>query len=295
MTVVVTGASGFVGRAVMDRLAERGRPLSLRTDPSSWDAVLAGATCVVHLAARVHVMNDHAADPLLLYRAVNTAATLDLARRAVRAGVRRLVFMSSVKVSGERTPAGQPFREAQAPAPEDPYGISKWEAEQQLLALGRETGLEVVIIRPPLVYGPGVVANFARLLQTVQRGVPLPLAGVHNQRSLIALPNLVDFVVRCIQHPAAAQQTFLVSDGDDVSTPELIRRIAHAQGRPARLFYVPPAALVAAARMLGRGPAVERLCGNLQIDSNHARTLLGWTPPVSMRDGLAQTVQALSK
>ena len=295
MTVVVTGASGFVGRALMAHLSGQARSLSLRTDPTGWDAVLAGASCVVHLAARVHVMHDRVADPLPLYRAVNTVATLDLARRAVRAGARRFVFMSSVKVCGERTLEGQPFRESQAPAPEDPYGISKWEAEQQLLALGRETGLEVVIIRPPLVYGLGVVANFARLLQTVERGVPLPLAGVNNQRSLIALPNLVDFIVLCTRHPAAAQQTFLVSDGDDVSTPELIRRIAQAQGRRARLFYVPPAVLIGAARLFRRAPAVERLCGNLQVDSSHARTLLGWTPPLSMRDGLAQTVQILSK
>ena len=294
MTVVVTGASGFVGSAVMRQLGSRGRALSLRTPQGQWAAVLQGADCVVHLAARAHIMHDRVADPLAAYREINTVATLHLARMAAQAGVRRFVFMSSVKVSGERSQPGQPLFELQTPAPEDAYGISKWEAEQALREIGRETAMEVVIIRPPLVYGPGVRANFAQLIRWVARGVPLPLAGVDNRRSLVALDNLVDFVDCCLRHPAAANATFMVSDGDDVSTPNLIRRIAQAQGRSARLFHVAPQWLRLAGQLTGKSTAVERLCGSLQVDISKARTVLGWFPRVSMPEALRATVATVA-
>jgi len=294
LKIVVTGASGFVGRALMQRWLDgpvQAVPLSLREPPAVWAGALRGADAVVHLAARVHILQDAAADPLAQYRAINTVATLQLATAAAQAGVRRFVFVSSVKVCGERTAPGRPFTAGQTPAPEDPYGQSKWEAEQQLQALARATGLELVIIRPPLVYGPGVKANFARLIQWVARGVPLPLAGLDNRRSLVALPNLVDLMDCCVHHPAAAGQTFLVSDGEDVSTTTLILRIASVLQRPARLFAVPPFWLERLGRFCGQSAAVERLCGTLQVDIAATREVLGWTPPVDMQQGLQLTIR----
>ncbi len=231
-------------------------------------------------------MDESATDPLREFRRVNVEGTLNLARQAAACGVRRFIFVSSVKVNGESTEAAHPFTAQQAPAPLDPYGISKMEAEQGLCQIAAETGMEVVIIRPPLVYGPGVKANFSALMRAVQRGLPLPLALVRNQRSLIALDNLVDFIITCATHPKAANQTFLVSDGQDLSTPELIRKIALAADVPARLLPVPVWALQAGARLLGKGDAMQRLCGNLQVDISKARELLGWVPPVSVEDGL---------
>lgn len=291
MTVVVSGASGFVGRALMQRLGARARSLSLRGgDSSSWVQALQQADCVVHLAARVHVMHDQDQDPLASYRAVNTGVTLQFAQCAAQAGVRRFVFISSVKVLGESSVAGRALRESDSPAPQDPYGQSKWEAEQALLELGRATGMQVVIIRPPLVYGPGVKANFASLIRLVRCGIPVPLAGLDNRRSLVALDNLVDFIDCCTTHPGAAHGTFLVSDDDDVSTPELIRRIAAAQNRPAHLFFIPLRILWIIARIGGKSAAMERLCGNLQVDISNARTVLGWVPPVRMQDCLRKTI-----
>ena len=291
MSVVVTGASGFVGQALCARLGAQARPLSLRSDPLGWPGVLHGADCVVHLAARVHMMRDRAADQLAEYRAVNCELALQLARVARQAGVRRLVYMSSVKVLGESTLAGRAFSEQDVPAPQDPYGVSKWEAEQALLAFGQHSGLEIVIVRPPLVYGPGVRANFASLLALVARGVPMPLAGIDNRRSLVALDNLVDLVACCAIHPQASGQIFLVSDGDDVSTPELVRRIAQAQERRARLFNVPPVLLTSLGRLAGKSSAMERLCGNLQVDISKAHSVLGWVPKYRMQDCLRATVR----
>ena len=215
---------------------------------------------------------------------------MSLARMAAKEGVKRFIFISSVKVNGESTRPGRAFTEADAPNPQDAYGQSKHEAELGLRQLAADTGMEVVIIRPPLVYGPDVKANFAALMRAVQRGCPLPLGAVHNQRSLVALDNLVDFIFTCISHPQAANQTFLVSDGQDLSTTELVRGMARAAGAPARLLPVPVWALQAGARLLGKEDAVERLCGNLQVDISKARSLLGWVPPVSLEEGLRRAV-----
>jgi lipopolysaccharide/colanic/teichoic acid biosynthesis glycosyltransferase/nucleoside-diphosphate-sugar epimerase len=257
---------------------------------TDWTDALICVDVVTHLAARVHMMKDKAADPLAVFRTINVDGTLNLARQAAAAMVKRFVFISSVKVNGEATLPGRPFAADDIPAPLDPYGVSKMEAEQGLRQIAAETGMEVVIIRPPLVYGPVVKANFAALMRAVQRGWPLPLGAVHNQRSLVALDNLVDFIVSCMTHPQAANQTFLVSDGQDMSTTELVRGLASAAGVPARLLPVPVWALQAGAALLGKRDAVQRLCGNLQVDMSKARSLLGWLPPVSVEEGLRRVM-----
>lgn len=312
MRVLVTGASGFVGAAVLQRLADEGQAArgAYRHDvpplpaggqgvavgdlgvAQDWSAALDGVDAVVHTAARVHVMQDAATDPLAEYRRVNVEGTLNLARQAAAAGVRRFVFLSSVKVNGETTRAGEPFTAAGAPAPQDAYGISKWEAEQALRDIAVHTGMAVVIVRPPLVYGPGVKANFAAMLHWLARGVPLPLGAVtHNRRSLVALDNLVDLIVTCLDHPAAANQTFLVSDGEDLSTADLLKRMGLALDRPARLFPLPSALLWAGATMLGKQGVCQRLCGSLQVDISKTRQLLGWSPPVTVDEGLRRTAE----
>ena len=249
-------------------------------------AEMADVATVIHLAARVHVMHDTASDPLAAFREVNLDATLELASQAAAAGARRFVFVSSVKVNGEATAPGRAVTERDVPAPQDAYAISKWEAEQGLRQIAASTGMEVVIIRPPLVYGPGVKANFAALMRAVQRGMPLPLGAVQNLRSLVGLDNLVDFIITCARHPAAANQTFLVSDGADISTPDLVRAIARASGRPARLLSVPVGLLASLAALLGKRAAVDRLCSSLQLDISKARGLLQWAPPVTLDEGL---------
>ncbi|MCY1297327.1 N-acetyl-alpha-D-glucosaminyl-diphospho-ditrans,octacis-undecaprenol 4-epimerase [compost metagenome] len=244
---------------------------------------------MIHCAARVHVMNDTEADPLAAFRRANVEGTLTLARQARDAGVRRFIFVSSIKVNGESTEPGNPFTADQIPAPVDPYGVSKQEAEQGLRAIAEDSGMEVVIVRPTLVYGPGVKANFLSMMRWLNRGVPLPFGAIHNRRSLVSLYNLVDLIVTCIHHPAAANQTFLVSDGEDVSTTELLRRIGKALGRPARLLPVPSAMLEMGATALGKRALSQRLCGSLQVDINKTRELLGWTPPVSLEEALKRT------
>jgi len=240
----------------------------------------------------VHILNDKSSDPLAEFCRVNVEGTAALARQAAVAGVRRFVFLSSVKVNGEFTEAGQPFTADDVPAPEDPYGVSKHEAEQLLRQITVETDMEVVIIRPPLVYGPGVKANFESMMRWLARGVPLPLAAVtENRRSLVALDNLVDLIVTCLNHPAAANQTFLASDGEDLSIAELLKRMGAAMGHPARLFYLPPALLKLGAAVLNKPGIYQRLCGSLQLDITKTRQLLGWAPPVSVDAGLRRAAE----
>lgn len=254
-----------------------------------WQNALHGVHIVLHCAARVHVMNDQSTDPLTEFRRVNVEGTLRLARQAAAAGVKRFIYLSSIKVNGEGTHLGAPYLADAQPAPTDPYGISKMEAEQGLLALAAETGMQVVIIRPVLVYGPGVKANFLSMMRWLQKGVPLPFGAIHNSRSLVALDNLVDLIAICIDHPAAANQTFLVSDGEDLSTTELLRRMGVALGKPARLLPVPSRLLEVAAAILGKQALAQRLCGSLEVDISKARELLNWTPPVNVEDALRKT------
>lgn len=305
----VTGASGFVGRALCARLVNDGLRVranlrspapdivSLGIEPvfagsltpqSDWMEALAGIDTVVHLAARVHVMHERATDALSEFRYVNVASTEHLARVAAHAGVRRFVYMSTIKVNGEAT-EGEPFREDDPPCPSDAYSISKWEAEQGLRRIASETGMEIVIIRPPLVYGPGVGGNFLTILKCIDRGIPLPLASVRNQRSFVGIGNLVSLIVSSLYHPRAAGEVFLVSDGEDLSTPDLLRRVARALGKGSRLFSFPVPLLRATARVLGQGGICERLCGSLKVDSSKARRLLGWVPPLSVDGGLQAT------
>lgn len=309
--VLVTGASGFVGGRLLERLAAENRAavaaVRRRIGPpgdvpavviddidrhTDWSAALGGCEVVVHTAARVHMMRDAAPDPLAAFRRVNVEGTLNLARQAASAGVRRFVFVSSIKVNGEATLPGRPFRANDPPAPADPYGVSKLEAEQGLFVLARDSGMEVVVVRPVLVYGPGVGANFLSMMRWLRRGLPLPLGALGNRRSLLALDNLVDLLVHCLDHPAAAGAVFLASDGEDLSTPDLLRRLGVALGRPARLLPAPPAFLQAGATLLGRRALAQRLCGSLQVDSTATRERLDWTPPLSVNAALELTAAA---
>ena len=311
--VAVTGASGFVGRRVVERLAADGRyqvrALTRRNDwtappavdvavvgglggETDYAAPLSGVDAVVHCAARVHVMRDRAADPLAEFRTANVVGTARLARQAAAAGVRRFVFLSSIKVNGEATAPGKPFTAYDVPHPTDPYGISKLEAEDALRAISAETGLEVVVIRPVLVYGPGAKGNVLSLKKWLRRGVPLPLGAIENRRSLVAVDNLVDLVVTCLEHPEATGRTLLVSDGEDLSTTDLLRRTARAMGVEARLIPVPQRILEAGARLLGQGSIARRLCGSLQVDIRETRELLGWVPPVRVDCALQAMARA---
>lgn len=312
MRILVTGSTGFVGNALLSRFSlnpiwqlrgtvrhhiaatssgtEFVRIGGLAAD-TDWSSAIANIDVVVHTAARVHVMRDTATDPLVEFRRVNVEGTLNLARQAMNVGVRRFIFVSSIKVNGEVTIAGRPYTADDIPSPIDPYGISKYEAEQGLHQLAQETGMEVVIIRPVLVYGPGVKANFLSMMYWLYKGIPLPFGAIHNQRSFVALDNLADLITTCIYHPAAANQIFLVSDDDDISTTELLQRMGIAMGRPTRLIPVPTQVLQVAFRLLGKADFFQRLCGSLQVDISKTRKLLGWTPPVSADEALKQTAQ----
>jgi len=331
--ILLTGASGFIGAALLRALLqppslrasalaapplawpfERVRvalrkpsalphapnlavyPLPVLSAHTDWSAALAGTHTVIHAAAQAELGRSHSASGLQALRQVNVEATLALARQAAAAGVRRLVFLSSVKVHGECSASGQRFRHNDAPHPICPYGQSKWEAEQGLLQIAAQTVLELVIIRPPLVYGPGVKGNFAALMRWVARGRVLPLGALtHNARSLVALDNLVDLVLHCAVHPAAANQTFLVADDEDVSTAALLQRMASAMDRKARLFPVPVWVLESAAALLGKRDVARRLCGSLQVDIQHTRQRLGWAPPIGLDEGLRRAVQGLKR
>lgn len=309
--VVLTGATGFIGKPVLaSLLASKHRcVISAARNSSGSSGVggehldfdllqpfdlqssLHGVFCVVHMAGRVHVMSETSSDPLEAFRRSNVNATLTLARQAASAGVRRFVFVSSIKVNGERTALHKAFSADDPPRPEDPYGVSKMEAELGLRAIGAETGMEVVIIRPVLVYGPGVKANFRSMMSWLTKGVPLPLGAINNKRSLVALENLVDLIVTCIDHPAAANQTFLVSDDEDVSTSELLLRMGVALGRPARLLPVPMWLLSCAASLFGKRAVAQRLCGSLQVDISKTKALLNWVPPVTVDAALEKTAK----
>jgi nucleoside-diphosphate-sugar epimerase len=311
VTVLVTGASGFVGRALCAALIAHGSTVrgAVRSGASTqdlargcapavvgdvgpdtdWREALSGVTAVAHLAARVHVMRERSVDPLAAFRRVNVEGTLQLARSAAAAGVARLVFLSSVKVNGESS--ARPLTEVARPAPSDAYGVSKWEAEQALSGVSRETGLPIVVLRPPLVYGPGVKANFLRLMAAVERGVPLPLGSIDNRRSLVYLGNLVDAIRMCLTHPGVAGRTYFVADGEDLSTPALVRRLAAALAVRPRLWPIPPAALAGLGALTGRRAAIERLTGSLQVDIGALRRDTGWSPPFSVDQGLAATAR----
>jgi len=306
-TILVTGASGLVGYALCSEMRERAikfRPVirgavSVASQAAitktigpctDWRVDLKAIDTVVHLAARVHMVRDVSVDALREYRIANVDATLNLARQCAEAGVRRFVYLSSIKVNGEWT-AGRPFSVIDPAAPADPYGASKLEAEQGLHELSRETGLEVVVIRPPLVYGPRVRANFLQLMRWVSRGVPLPLASVDNRRSMVFVDNLVDLILRCVTHPDAPGRTFLVSDDHDVSVPELVRSLAAAMGKRSRLIHVPPSMLMMLARLVGKIGTAERLLNSLQVDIEQTKNVLNWTPPYTFESGIEKTVK----
>ena len=310
MKVLITGANGFIGRSFCERLpadgyqvrgAVRGAAqmtalpsgvegvpvgdISAKTD---WSEALGSIDGIVHLAARVHVMRESVADPIAVFRQVNVAGTERLARQAAEAGVKRLVYISSVKVNGEGR--SDPYTEMDRPEPQDPYAVSKWEAEQVLRDIAADTGLEVVILRPPMVYGPGAGGNFLRLLKFVKQGIPLPLASIKNRRSLIYVGNLIDAIITCLVHPKAAGETFLVSDGRDLSTPELIRLMAEAMGRKERLFPFPTGMLKAMGKITGRSAEIERVVGSLCVDSGKIRKMLGWKPGYTVEEGMREAV-----
>ena len=311
--VLVTGASGFVGRAVVTALVQQRVPVTaaIRSDATfhdnvriarvgslggdtDWVAALKDCRVVVHCAARVHVMHESAVDPLNAFRVANVDGSMRLARQAAAAGVRRMVFVSSIKVMGEETTLGSPFTERDAPAPVGPYGVSKWEAERHLKRIAADCGLELVVIRPPLVYGPGVKANFLSMTRWIERGIPLPFGSLtKNRRTLVALDNLVDLMLACTTHPAAAGETFLAGDGDDLSTADLLRRTAAALGVRPRLLPVPPELMALAATIGGRSALWQRLGGTLQASIAHATRILGWRPPLTVDEGLRRAVVGL--
>jgi len=307
LKIMITGANGFVGRRLLTYLDVAGhktravvRRPSVTVDvpgdsmvvgaidaDTDWQAAVEGCDVVVHLAARVHVMHETEQDPLVAFRRVNLQGSIALANAAVKAGVKRFVYISSIKVNGEAT-YGQAFGPQQAVDPHEPYALSKWEAEQALQALGEESGMEVVIIRPPLVYGPGVKANFLSLVKLANKGVPLPLGGIKNRRTMVALENLVDLIKTCCEHPAAAGQVFLAADDETVSTGELVGRISRALGRPSRVFYFPPVVMALIAKLVHKEAIWHRLAGSLEVDNSAAKTMLDWTPVVSMDEQLQQ-------
>lgn len=307
---LITGANGFVGKPLCAELLRQGQSVRaavrqsnlLRDDieavrvgnidgNTDWLNSLCGVDVVIHLAARVHVMSDTVADPLAEFRRVNTAGTEHLARCAAASGVKRLIYVSSIKVNGEETHNEKQFSETDVPAPQDAYGISKWEAEQALRRVADETGLEVVIVRPPLIYGPGVKGNFVQMLGVVAKHIPLPFASVYNHRDLLYVGNLVDALITCATHSAAAGQTYLICDGEAVSTPGLLRQLATGMGITPRLFPCPPALLKLAGKLVGKSQQLERLLGSLRVDGDKMRTDLNWVPPYSLRQGLQATAE----
>lgn len=313
MRILVTGANGFVGTALCTQLLDQGFEVrgAVRSERSvipagieriavggidgntDWSGALRGIDCVIHLAARVHVMKEGSADPLAEFRKVNVAGTRRLAEAATAAGVKRIVYVSSIKVNGEAT-FERPFSESDVPNPVDPYGISKWEAEAVLRKISDETGLEVVILRPPLVHGPGVGGNFARMLAWIEKGIPFPLGSVRNRRSMIYVENLADALIHCATHPKAAGETFLVADSESVSTPELIKTLSEKMGRKSGVFSFPVSLLKLLGKFTGKSSEIERLTGSLEADASKIRKMLDWKPPRSLDDGLKKTADWFS-
>lgn len=309
--ILLTGATGFIGTALLKELLQRNINVLAASrygssqfpdcvnqvsigdinSATDWSRSLENVEVVIHTAARVHVMQDTVDDPLNEFRRINVEGTLNLARQAANLNVKRFIFISSIKVNGESTLQGRPFKGDDQPAPDDPYAISKWETEIGLWQLGNETGIEVVIIRPPLIYGPGVKANFLSMMRWIYPGLPLPLGTIHNKRSLLALDNLVDFIITCIEHPAAVNQTFLVADGQDLSTTELLQHIGKALGKRARLIPFPAGLLVFIASILGKRAIAQRLCGFLQVDISKARLVLDWEPPISVDKAMVKVAE----
>jgi UDP-glucose 4-epimerase len=304
--ILITGVNGFVGSALNSRMEKMKSFILLRTtrletginklpidfsDDFNIESELGSVEAIIHCAARVHLMEDSAENPLDAYRQVNTLGTLRLAQQAADAGVKRFIFLSSIKVNGESTQLGHPFTPSISSVPTDPYALSKYEAEVGLLKLAEETEMDVVIIRPPLVYGQGVKANFASMMNIVRKGVPLPLGTINNARSLVYIDNLVDLIVTCIAHPKAANQVFMVSDNQDVSTSDLLRKIAKAMGKTSRLLPIPQSLLLLATRLLGKQAIGLRLCGSLQVDISKTKTMLNWLPPYTIDEALTITVK----
>ncbi len=305
--ILLTGATGFLGKVLLPKLSKykvitygRSKPENvvlenfykggIDSSHDFWPA-LENITAVIHCAARVHVMNDSSANPLEKFREVNTQGTLNLAQQAADVGVKRFIFISTIKVNGESTELGFPFKYDDSHIPTDPYGLSKYEAEVGLRKIAKQTGMEVVIIRPPLVYGPGVKANFASMMKWVNKGLPLPLGGItENKRSLVSVDNLVDLIITCIDHPKAANETFFISDGEDFSTPDLIRQLSHALNKKARLFPCPVWSLRWGGRLLGKQNQIARLTDSLQVSTKKALQQLDWQPPISAKAGLEKTV-----
>lgn len=309
--ILVTGANGFVGQALFASLQVSGRyfvcgavrkytrnsksvfnvgDIDANTD---WSRAVSNKNVVIHAAARAHIMKKMEVEPLIEYRKVNVAGTLNLARQAASAGVRRFIFISSIKVNGESTPTNSSFRHTDKAMPEDPYGVSKAEAEAGLWEIAKESGMEVVIIRPPLIYGLGVKANFASMMMLVSKNLPLPLGAINNKRSMVALDNLISLIVTCIDHPKAANQTFLVSDDQDVSTTELLRMMAYTFGKKSILIPIPMSWIRGVASLLGKKNVADRLCGSLQVDITHTKQMLGWKPPVTMEQQLAKIAASM--
>ena len=316
MKLLLTGANGFVGNSLCKRLLEENNNIiaPLRSpellekhkllhsvkitglqDDIDWSAMLNGVDVVVHLASRVHVMNELSDDPLVEFRKINVDATFNLARQAAKAGVKRFIYLSSIKVNGEVTFLNQPFTTKDQASPVDSYGISKFEAENSLLQLAASTKLEVVIIRPPLVYGPGVKANFLNMMKWLYKCIPLPFGAIHNKRSLVALDNLVDLILTCISHPAAANQIFLVSDGEDLSTTELLSRMAHSLRKQSFLLPIDQKILEFSFKLVGKKELAQRLCSSLQVDISQTKKLLNWVPPVSIDESMRETAEHFIK
>lgn len=311
MKILITGATGFVGLPLTKHLQQQGYPvvvavrqishvipLAIQQFPigellpgTDWEPALNDVDTIIHLAARVHVMKDKATNPLEEFRKVNTYSTINLAQQAASAGVKRFIFISSIKVNGEISQEGQPFTSDDTFIPNDPYGLSKYEAEQGLFKIAEQTSMQVVVIRPSLIYGPGVKANFKSMLQWLSKPIPLPLGAIHNKRSFVALDNLLSLITTCIDHPAAANQIFMVSDGEDISTSELLRYLSNALGQSPKLIPVPQKFLEKVLKVLGKDSIVQRLCGNLQVDIQKNKDILNWEPPISLREGLRRTVE----